>query len=45
MLNLTMRIKGKQYHTIWLKEGDQKVVQVIDQRKLPFEFEVFAELY
>lgn len=36
-----MRIQGKQYHTIWLKEGDSSIVEVIDQRKLPFEFEVF----
>lgn len=36
-----MKIKGKQYHTIWLKETDSSVVQVIDQRKLPFQFEVF----
>ena len=35
-----MKIQGKQYHTIWLKEGDSKTVQVIDQRKLPFQFEV-----
>lgn len=36
-----MKIQGKHYHTIWLKEGDSKTVQVIDQRKLPFQFEVF----
>lgn len=36
-----MKIQDKQYHTIWLKEGDFNVVQVIDQRKLPFQFEVF----
>ncbi len=36
-----MKIQGKHYHTIWLKENDSKVVQVIDQRKLPFQFEVF----
>jgi methylthioribose-1-phosphate isomerase len=35
-----VKIQGKQYHTIWLKEGDSKTVQVIDQRKLPFQFEV-----
>ena len=35
-----MKIKGKQYHTIWLKDDNQSVVQVIDQRKLPFQFEV-----
>lgn len=36
-----MKIQGKQYNTIWLKEGDSSVIQVIDQRKLPFEFEIF----
>ncbi|MCY1721023.1 S-methyl-5-thioribose-1-phosphate isomerase [Prolixibacteraceae bacterium Z1-6] len=36
-----MKIQGKQYHTIWLKEGDSSVVEVIDQRKLPFQFKVF----
>ncbi len=35
-----MKIQGKNYHTIWLKEGDPSVVQVIDQRKLPFQFEI-----
>lgn len=35
-----MQIQGKQYHTIWLKKDDSKTVQVIDQRKLPFQFEV-----
>jgi len=36
-----MQIKGKQYHTIWLKKNDRSVVQVIDQRKLPFIFKIF----
>ncbi|MEN8115869.1 MAG: S-methyl-5-thioribose-1-phosphate isomerase [Bacteroidota bacterium] len=36
-----MKIQSKHYHTIWLKEDDSKTVQVIDQRKLPFQFEVF----
>lgn len=36
-----MRINGKQYHTIWLKENESRVIQVIDQRKLPFRFETF----
>jgi len=36
-----MKIQGKHYHTIWLKEGDSKIIQVIDQRKLPFQFEIF----
>lgn len=36
-----MKIRGKHFTTIWVKEGDLTVVQVIDQRKLPFQFEVF----
>lgn len=32
-----MNIEGKHYRTIWLKPGDPKVVQVIDQRYLPFQ--------
>lgn len=36
-----MKIQGKHYHTIWLNKNDEKVVEVIDQRKLPFEFQVF----
>ncbi|WP_167610440.1 S-methyl-5-thioribose-1-phosphate isomerase [Maribellus sediminis] len=36
-----MKIGAKHYHTIWLKEDDQQIVQVIDQRKLPFQFEIY----
>ena len=36
-----MKIQGKQYHTIWVKNGNSAVIQVIDQRKLPFKFEIF----
>ncbi|MEZ5104303.1 MAG: S-methyl-5-thioribose-1-phosphate isomerase [Draconibacterium sp.] len=36
-----MKIQGKHYHTIWLDKDDNRVVQVIDQRKLPFLFETF----
>lgn len=35
-----MRINGKPYHTIWLSEENSAVVQVIDQRKLPFVFDI-----
>lgn len=35
-----MKIQGKHYHTIWVKQGDSKTVQAIDQRKLPFQFEI-----
>ena len=33
-----MLVQGKQFRTIWLKEGDDKIVQIIDQRFLPHEF-------
>jgi len=36
-----MRINGQHYETIWLKPGNPGIVQVIDQRKLPFRFEIF----
>lgn len=33
-----MKVQGKHYRTIWVKEEDQKVIQIIDQRNLPHEF-------
>jgi methylthioribose-1-phosphate isomerase len=33
-----MLVKGKHFRTIWLKEGNDKIVQVIDQRFLPHKF-------
>jgi len=33
-----MNVYGKQYRTIWLKEEDSQVVQIIDQRHLPHQF-------
>lgn len=33
-----MKVDGVWYRTIWLKEGDPSVVQIIDQRQLPHEF-------
>lgn len=33
-----MNVGGKHYRTIWVKEGDRKTIQIIDQRKLPHEF-------
>jgi len=36
-----VKIQDKHYHTIWIKEGNNKIIQVIDQRKLPFQFEIF----
>ncbi len=35
-----MRINNKHYQTIWLKPEDPAVVQIIDQRLLPFEFKI-----
>jgi methylthioribose-1-phosphate isomerase len=35
-----MNVNGKHYRTIWLKENDPTVVQIIDQRHLPHEFVV-----
>ncbi len=35
-----MKIAGKHYQTIWVKEDDNSVLQVIDQRFLPFEFRI-----
>jgi methylthioribose-1-phosphate isomerase len=38
-----MKVNGIHYETIWLKPDDNSVVQVIDQRYLPFKF-VIADL-
>ncbi len=35
-----MRVNGKNYHTIWVHPENSKVIQVIDQRLLPFEFRI-----
>ncbi len=35
-----MRIHNKQYQTIWIRPDEPRVVQVIDQRMLPFEFKI-----
>ncbi|MBW2528185.1 MAG: S-methyl-5-thioribose-1-phosphate isomerase, partial [Deltaproteobacteria bacterium] len=32
-----MKIGDEHYRTIWLKKDDPEVVQIIDQRQLPFE--------
>jgi len=32
-----MNINGKAFRTIWLKPGDEKVIQIIDQRHLPHQ--------
>lgn len=33
-----MNVEGKPYRTIWINEDDRRIVQIIDQRHLPFEF-------
>jgi methylthioribose-1-phosphate isomerase len=38
-----MRIGKRRYRTIWVDEGEDEVVRIIDQRKLPWEF-VIEEL-
>ncbi len=35
-----MKVNGKPYRTIFLKEGDPSIVQIIDQCKLPHEFSI-----
>ncbi len=35
-----MKVNGKNYHTIWVSPENNRVVQVIDQCKLPFEFQI-----
>lgn len=35
-----MLVDGKPFRTIWLKPSDESVVQIIDQVKLPWRFEI-----
>jgi methylthioribose-1-phosphate isomerase len=35
-----MNVHGQHYRTIWLKADDPSVVQIIDQRALPFHFAI-----
>lgn len=35
-----MLASGKPFRTIWLKPGDSSVVQIIDQTKIPWRFEI-----
>ena len=35
-----MQVNGQNYHTIWVHPDNNKIIRVIDQRKLPFEFQV-----
>ena len=35
-----MKANGANYHTIWVHPGNSGIIRVIDQRKLPFAFEI-----
>jgi methylthioribose-1-phosphate isomerase len=35
-----MKVKGKHFETIWLNRKNPAIVQIIDQRYLPFEFRI-----
>ncbi|MDT8402490.1 MAG: S-methyl-5-thioribose-1-phosphate isomerase [Bacteroidales bacterium] len=37
-----MRIGDKHYESIWLNKNDDKVVNIIDQTRLPFKFEILS---
>jgi methylthioribose-1-phosphate isomerase len=38
MASTNMKVQGKNYSTIWIKEEDEKVISIIDQRYLPHRF-------
>lgn len=33
-----MQVEGKHYRTVWLKNDNNKIIQIIDQRQLPHNF-------
>ncbi len=35
-----MKVDGKHYRTIWVRDDDPRIIQIIDQRQLPHEFEI-----
>lgn len=35
-----MRVGDRHYRTVWMDEGDEGVVRIIEQTKLPWEFEI-----
>ena len=39
-LLLKMNVNGKNHNTIWVHPDNKRIIKVIDQRKLPFEFQV-----
>ena len=38
MRSTKMKVLGKNYSTIWIKEDDEEVISIIDQRYLPHRF-------
>jgi methylthioribose-1-phosphate isomerase len=36
--SVTMKVNGEYYRTIWIKPGDKNTLQIIDQRRLPYDF-------
>ncbi|MDR2716461.1 MAG: S-methyl-5-thioribose-1-phosphate isomerase [Treponema sp.] len=39
-----MNVEGRHYRTVWLQEPERRTVQIINQRALPFQFEIL-DLY
>lgn len=37
-----MKVNGESYESIWLDEEDNRLIRVIDQRKLPYSFEILT---
>lgn len=37
-----MKVKGEHIKTIWVNEKDSRIIEIIDQRKLPHSFEVVS---
>jgi methylthioribose-1-phosphate isomerase len=35
-----MNVEGRHFRTIWLKEPEYRIVQIINQQRLPFSFEI-----
>ena len=35
-----MNIRGKHFRTIWVHSNDSEIIQIIDQTKLPFQFDI-----
>lgn len=37
-----MKVKGEHIKTIWVNENDSRIIEIIDQRRLPHSFEVIS---